>query len=345
MAANSSDARLLANVVLHTSLNAASALVCLFAAIMMCSLKLHTSVVYRLALYQVLASLALAMTELMQVYRNSYLQGWVCTAIGWSVLYSRWVKLLFTMWVSVHLVSFGVLHKNLKNFEVLYVVTSLLLPTIVACIPLATQSYGATPFGGCFLRVQNDSQHAAIIEEFILWDVPSMVILLGASAAMIVMVIKLTRKVCARSKYRTINDSDHDQFWNALKQLLPLTVFPILFFIFQVPMLIFHIYSVYYPSRSTDITMLISITVFVALWTMTSGLTLLVHIAVARCYVRRNRNKVAILLRGRVDDFTPHYQSQSEALSNAIFTERRERTVTTSATHFPMPRQSCDGVI
>ena len=50
-----------------------------------------------------------------------------CIALGWFSMYSQWMKLLFTVWVTFHLFCFGVLHKNLKKFEVLYVVTSLIL--------------------------------------------------------------------------------------------------------------------------------------------------------------------------------------------------------------------------
>ena len=83
----------------------------------------------------------------------------------------------------------------------------------------------------------------ALIEEFSLRDAPSMALLLASSAAMIIMVVKLTRIVCFRLRYETIDDGD--QFWKALKQLLPLAAFPILFFTFPIPMLIYQIYSVY----------------------------------------------------------------------------------------------------
>ena len=272
----------IAEVVLHTSLNAASAIVCLLAAILVCCLNLHRKLVYRLALYQLLASLALATTELMQVYHQRYLYtyGQVCTAIGWLVLYSRWVKLLFITWVSFHLFSFLVLQKNLNKLEVWYVVTSLTMPSAVACIPLLTHSYGVTQLGGCFLHTENDTKNIALIEEFVLWDGPSMAFLLVASVAMISIVIKLVHhRLRLRFRYEAIGD--RDQFRKALKQLLPLAAFPILFFALQIPMLIYHVYLVLNPASIEAL--LISIAVFVALWTMTSGLALLVHVFVARC--------------------------------------------------------------
>ena len=77
----------------------------------------------------------------------------------------------------------------------------------------------------CYIYAFND---VASIERFALWDGPAVIILLAASTAMVVMVIKLTGRVCLRSTYEPITDGD--QFWKALKQLLPLAVFPIFVF-------------------------------------------------------------------------------------------------------------------
>ena len=131
--------------------NSVSLLGCLVAAILEFALKLHKKIVYRLALYyQVLAGLILALAQLLQVFEVNYLTDpklydRACIALGWFGMYSQWMKLLFTVWVTFHLFCFGVLHKNLKKFEVLYVVTSLILPAVIAAVPLITRSYGYSP--------------------------------------------------------------------------------------------------------------------------------------------------------------------------------------------------------
>ena len=117
--------------IVFTTAESISVIVCLLAAIVVFALKLHKKVVYRLALYQVLASLAFATVSTLQVIfinfnNNPEAYGRVCTAVGWFVVYSFWMKLLFTSWVTFHLFCFAILHKNLKKLEVLYVVTSLL---------------------------------------------------------------------------------------------------------------------------------------------------------------------------------------------------------------------------
>ena len=268
-----------------TVANSVSVLVCLLAAILVLILRLYEKLVYRLALYQVLASLALATIVTLQGVLSDYSYGRVCIAMGWFLLYADWMKLLFTMWVAFHLFCFAVLHKNLKKLEVLYVVTSLLLPAVIACIPLITHSYGRNPDGtACYIYALND---AASIEIFALSDGPAMIFLLAASTAMVVMVIKLTGRVYLRSKYEPITNGD--QFWKALKQLLPLAAFPILFLIYEIPIFIFHVYA---TSSTPNMALEISKSVFISLWSTTSGGTLLVHIFIVRCWTfARNRKR------------------------------------------------------
>ena len=66
----------------------------------------------------------------------------VCRTIGYLELYTEWVKLLFTMCITFHLFCFGVFHNNLKKLEVLYFVMSLLVPAVIAAVPLMTNTYG-----------------------------------------------------------------------------------------------------------------------------------------------------------------------------------------------------------
>ena len=59
------------------------------------------------------------------------------------------------MWVTFHVFYFAVLHKNLKKLEVLYVVTSLFVPVVIAAVPLLTGTYGQDPnIGSCWIEVE-----------------------------------------------------------------------------------------------------------------------------------------------------------------------------------------------
>ena len=170
--------------------NGVSVLVCLLAAILLCCLKLYRKLVYRLALYQVLSAMAMASVGAMQVVFINYdespnMYGRVCTALGYLWLYTEWTKLLFTMWVTFHLFCFAVLHKNLKKLEVLYVVTSLLVPALIAIVPLVTHTYGLSPGSNtCYIS----NTRVGFVERLSLWDGPAMLMLIAASTAMVVMV-------------------------------------------------------------------------------------------------------------------------------------------------------------
>ena len=274
-----------------TVINTISVLVCLLAAVLVLVLKLHKKVVYRLALYQVLSALSFALLQALQITfinydKNTRVYGQICVAVGWLVLYSQLVKLVFTLWVTFHLFCFAVLYKNLKKLEVLYVVTSLLVPALLAAVPLTTQTFGVRSSSGtlCFIYAQNDSnsnQHKrALIERFVLWDGPATVTLSVASIVMIATVLKLGHRICQHRRYESLTDTS-GQHWKALKQLLPLAAFPILFFVFTIPVSVFHIFQA--VATTPNERLVIANMIFVFLWSTTSGLTLIIHISVAKC--------------------------------------------------------------
>ena len=279
------------------SLNCIAAVVCLLAAILVFVLKLHKRVIYRLALYQVLSSLSFATVEIFQVIflnydKNREVYGRLCTAIGLLGMYTRWIKLLSTMWVTLHIFCFGVLRKDLKRYEVWYVVTSLLVPCVMAVVPLITNNYQLSPFHSyCYVYNNSDSYKSELVEKLVLWDVPAIIILLVASTSMVVLVIKILRELCHRLKYKPLVNGD--QYWKALKELLPLAAFPVLFFIFIIPTVFFHIYSsVGIPSDVITILGLLS----ASLWNLASGITLIIHLLVARCFfVRAKKTNVRAL--------------------------------------------------
>ena len=308
--------------------NSISFLVCLMAVIFVLALKLYKKLVYRLALYQVLASLLMATVQTLQVVFINYNESpsvyrRVCVAIGWFMMYAEWTKLSFAAWVTFHLFCFGVLHKNLKKLEALYVVTSLLVPALIAVVPLITNSYGLSADGTvCYVYA---NQSTAFVERLAIWDVPAMFILLVASTAMVVMVMKLACRVRWRSKSERI--ADGDQFEKAIKQLLPLAAFPILFFLFEIPVLIFRIYVAKYTKAREAL--LISTIVFFSLWSFTSGATLLVHISVTQWYYRKRKSKSTKLQRE-----TTSVNTLSAKLATGSF------VTVNSATNYPLPSAS-----
>lgn len=282
--------------IIFTVTNGASVLVCLVATVLVFALGLHRSVVYRLALYQVLAALSFALVDSLQIIfinsqDNPAVYGRLCTFVGWLVTYTEWLKLVFTVCVTFHLFCFGALHKNLKRFEPLYVAISMLVPAFVAAIPLITHTYGSGPLGSvCYIFVSNDSNNVAFIERIALWDGPALVILLVASISMAVMVTRLALRVCSKSGWsESYAQGDHDQFWKALKHLMPLAVFPVLFFVFVIPGLIFDFHTAL--TGAPNVTLATVVLVFVSMWSMASGTSLIIHILVARLWRGRKASR------------------------------------------------------
>ena len=268
------------NHAIFPAFNVVSLFVCLLAAILVLCLKLYKKFVYRIALYQVLSAMAAAFVQILQVlfinYEKSPNYRDFCTAIGFLVLYTIWVKLLFSFWVTFHLFCFAVLHKNCTQCEWIHVVTSLLVPMAIAIVPLITKSYGISPDGNICYVYANTTD--AYIERLALWDGPAIVLLITTSVAMVVLVIKLIMQYNWRSKYEPITDGD--QFWNTLKQLLPLAAFPILFFIFEIPVFLYHIYTTQHSTPNKG--MFYANVVSFSLMSFFSGLLLLVNICLVQ---------------------------------------------------------------
>eukprot|EP00731_Ephydatia_muelleri_P010176 Em0005g762a len=268
-----------------------SVLSCLAAAILVFVLKLYRRVVYRLALYQVLASLAFAIVEVLQaVLIDKFYSPASCAAIGWLTLYAQWMKLLFTAWVTLHIFCFGVFRKTLK-LEVLYVATSLIVPAVIASVPLVTSTYGpmrVTRTSSLCYIFGNETKDIAAVERLVLWDVPALITLFAASIAMISMVLKLTNKVCrSRLKYTSLDEGD--QFSKALRHLIPLAAFPILFFVFIIPQLALNIFLAITTTPSREL-FFVALT-FISLWSLASGVTLIVHITIAKCFPKMRKQK------------------------------------------------------
>ena len=254
--------------------NGASILACLLASALVFSFGLYRRVVYRLALYQVLAGMAHAAVGMLQIMfvndgNNSDHLRRACIAVGWLALYTQWVMLLFTLWITVHIFCFGVLRKNLNQLEVVYAVTSLLIPAVVAAVPLTTDSY-EYHLGACYVASINASHRVAVIERFALWNGPAVIILLATSVAMAVVVMQLIKMACRKSNVGT-----DDQYRKAFKQLLPLAAFPVMFLVFIIPIVILDDSIVRINGRAQVLVPAL----LVPLWSTTSAGALIIHVS------------------------------------------------------------------
>ena len=100
--------------------------------------------------------------------------------------YVLWVKVSFMCWITFYLFSLTVCNCNpsQKCQEMVYVVTSVLLPLPFACVPFITQSYGLAK-AWCWIKATDDNcatLEAGVIEQFALAFVPLLIITLSHSS-------------------------------------------------------------------------------------------------------------------------------------------------------------------
>ena len=255
-------------------------------------LGLFRQTVYRLALYQVLAALEVGMVLVAQINLLNNSSETFCVAMAFLFTQAMWAKLLLTVWVTFHLVSFAVFHMNYKRLEKFYLVSTLLLSCLIASVPLTTHSYGLSG-SWCWIQVHENNCETGvkniigIIEQFALWFGPSTIILLITALAMIVMLVVLAM----RSRPHSKSDSSVTgqlQNWKALKQLLPLAAYPILFCLFNIVPLVDNVYDAVNSSANDSDLESISALCNAGLG-FSTGLALVAHIILAQLLAKKRK--------------------------------------------------------
>ena len=268
------------------SLGAVSVVTCLVALCWLFYLKLHKQFIYRLAAYQVMASLFHASMTICQFLFIDYndLQAISCAVVGYLFMVAVWMKVCFGCWITFHLFCFAVLLKNMRKLEPLYVISSILFPIAISSIPLITDSYGPS---GEWCSVQRKkcgkSYSVGNIELIAVWLGPAFVILVLQCIAMVTMMITVYYRA-----HRKLGENVFGREQNniAFRQLLPLVAYPMLFCILIIPPLIARVYG--FASSTPNKGLQILLTICVPAFSLSAGVTLIVHIiAVKRTEVLR----------------------------------------------------------
>ena len=262
---------------------------------------LYKLLTYRLALYQVIASLTLGACEglaLLQLYSRVSQIDLVCIASGFLLEYCLWMKLLFVVCLTFHLFCFAVLTKNLRKLEPFYIAISTIFPVVPACIPLATSSYG-TAGVWCWIPDEKVSQNCTtesyktgLIEQYALWLGPVTVALALDNIAVIAMFVTLLCRACNR-KRRSGDESRYllglsqrlDPNKEAFRQMLPLLAYPVIFFSLNLMPLVRRIYEV--SAHKNSFVMALLHAILGPSWGFFAGLALITHV----CLIRRCENK------------------------------------------------------
>ena len=132
------------------------------------------------------------------------------------LLGSMVMKLMFTVWIVVHLFALAVFHKKLQRLEPLYVASSLVIPLMVTIVILPIGVVGERHI---------ISKYACMIEDIMYIIVFGVLVL--TSWLIFTMGMVLCYRACRR---RNMVLSEYDkQHKKALCEMLPLLLYPILF--------------------------------------------------------------------------------------------------------------------
>ena len=309
-----------------------SSVICIIALLMVISLKLYKYFVYRLALYQVLACLFFSIVGIVQLINVNYTKDEfnvvTCKITAFLLQYSMWVKLLFTLCLVFHMFCLAVCLKNLEKLEYVYILLSVLFPLLHAWIPFIHNSYSVTN-AWCWIRgwkdnCPNERYKEGIIEQFTLWYGPLMLSLTVCLFATGVIVSVLAWRAYNRYKSHDhhsendpliLNQQQQSQNKKALKQLLPLLVYPIFFYLLA---LLPFIDRVYEALSHDNYYLVILHAVSNASWGFFSGLALIVHMLLLRKPLcRKDHRKDAIKTNNTAEAVTAVYTVYTDASTGA----------------------------
>ena len=314
------------------SSGAVSTVMCLIAVILVIYWRLYKYFVYRLALYQVLACLLFSVSESLVLMNYNYNETKpfhvrACLATAFLMQYTMWVKLLFTLCLVFHLFCLAVCLKNFTKLEIAYVLVSALSPLLHAWIPFVNNFYNLAG-GWCWIHAWKDNCPSkkyknGIIEQFTLWYGPLFVALSLCLIAVIMIVLVLARRAYLSLKKEAEPLITENRNKTALKELLPLLVYPIIFFVLAVFPLVDRIYGAASKSKhghGSYYALLMAHSISQASWGFFSALALIIHVLYV--YLRRKihlkRGQRNVTINRNIQGDTAAYTTYTVASTNAV---------------------------
>ena len=272
-----------------------SLIMCVFTVTLVVCLRLHKHFIYRLASYQVLSSMFFSISLILQLSQKFWeIDHTICEVFGFLLQYFMWVKLLFTVCLVFHFFVLAVYLKNLYKFELLYVLVSILLPMLVVWIPFVGRKYGEAG-AWCWIKDWKDNcaqvnDVIGVVEQFVLWYTPLFMSLTISIVIAVFILIILTRRGYASAAginqsetgplmYSTIQ-AETKNIQAALKQLLPLLAYPIIFYVLAIIPFINRIYDVVHSDVNYPLAL--AHVISISSWGFFSSCALLVHIRIVK---------------------------------------------------------------
>ena len=309
---------------------------CLIAVFLVFCLRLHKYFTYRLAMYQILSSLCLSVVQVLGLtllnYDENVNQQIACKTTAFFLEYFFGIKLLFTLCLIYHLFCLAVCLKNFQKREIGYVLFSILFPLPLSFIPFIHNSYGVS---GAWCSIRSWKGDCAtqkylegIIKQFLLWYGPLFISLTLSVIAVFIILIVLAQRTYAHKNQENeclIENQERNQNKKAIKELLPLLAYPVIFYILALFPLINRIYSAISPNANFG--WFLGHALCQASWGFFSSWALIIHILVMRQLKKKKYVEIK------------EHLSCQKAVSLIILTTYTEGS-TNARTKFSIPAES-----
>ena len=212
--------------------------VCLFAILMIVFSKAYKRFAHRLSLYLIINALAKSISTILQCIPTKYHCGYVvvtneqlCEAAGFLAQYTLWMLLLFMSWIALYLFVLGVFnHKySSRNCEIGLVIVCLVVPLLFSIVPFIDFQNG-TMYGlvwsWCWIKLTDNNCNKykeGVIEQFVLSYGPLLIVLTLNFLAILVVIVVLYRGTRKRS------GTLQNQYKEAMKEVIPLLLYPVVY--------------------------------------------------------------------------------------------------------------------
>ncbi len=289
-------------------------------------LKLYKNFAHRLAMYLVSSSIP---TNIFHVSQLIAIKCPVaCKYIGFPKQYFSSVELLFTMCFSFHIFSLAVLQRDYKRLERIYCIVSLVLPIFLVWIPYLKDHYGVSMAWCGITTVNSNSEIDWLGFGFLfgLWYIPVLIFQLFIVIVIVSIIIALGFRSCNRQE----NNDENEQLIvrkaiaikhkKALKELLPILAYLIIFYLLTIIPLVHHIYYLFNSTQldgGGDIAFAMAHVISDGLWGFNCSITQLIHISCNRWNKRKKKKN----LQTRTDTRLPALTNDRFTISTGISTE------------------------
>ena len=276
--------------------SAFSTLICVIALFITCYYRLYKRFVHRLVIYQLLSAIMFSLmcsaelSFLNYDYNDSSIMMKVlCGAVGFLVSVTIGIKFIITFWLTFYLFMFAVFSKDLYPLEPLYVITSIIIPILFDWIPFVNGLYGVAG-AWCWIKdwdgnCPNNKIMLGTIEQYAFEYVPGGLLFLIDLILIIVTIgVLLYRSYCwpVKTEYDPLLERQAERQKKAFKEILPLTLYPIIFMILFLPSLIQRIYGAIVPETQRYFLFVLQ-AVTIPGYSLFVGVIVIIHIFILKC--------------------------------------------------------------